>query len=488
MKARNAAFLAGALLLPAAAAAPAQQRSEPTVQQLALAAGYKAQFTCSGIFNGGKTEALIRAQELSNISDDLAPLLGRVGNAQVDRDEQHVSVRYSDHLPPRIAAWRPHLGCTGLPPGATSAAIRHLPQLEFAAPPPNQAELPWPAGDRLPALNASERAAQARLNGTVAAAFAGDFGGVTSAVLIVSGGKVLNERYLPGYTPHTSQRTWSVAKSIAATVIGAAVHRGLLTVDAPTALSAWARPGDPRQAITLEHLLHMNSGLDSGPAGNRTDAVYFGGGLVSQEVPRRRLVSPPGDRWRYANNDTLLALLTLREKIGDRERYLRFPFSALLHPIGMQHTVPETDWDGNFVMSSQVWTTARDLARLGLLYLNDGVWQGKRLLPRGWADYVRTPAAAQPSAPARTTTTPRRGYGAQFWLLDAFPGVGAGAHAALGNRGQLILLQPQDDLVIVRRGYDYSGNRFDGPAFLARVRAAITATEAPSSSGTAAGG
>ncbi|MFK7915582.1 MAG: serine hydrolase, partial [Pseudomonadales bacterium] len=138
------------------------------------------------------------------------------------------------------------------------------------------------------------------------------------------------------------------------------------------------------------------------------------------------------------------------------------------------HTHPETDWDGDFVMSSQVWTTSRDLARLGLLYLNDGVWNGKRILPKGWSRFVATPAPAQPAnRQGANAREPGRGYGAQFWLYQNFPGVPDGTYAALGNRGQFVIIVPARNTVIVRRGYDYRGERFDGPAFTAAVLAAL---------------
>ncbi len=123
----------------------------------------------------------------------------------------------------------------------------------------------------------------------------------------------------------------------------------------------------------------------------------------------------------------------------------------------MTRTVPETDWQGNFVFSSQVWTTARDLGRLGILYLQDGVWNGQRLLPEGWATFVATPALDQPPVKRGDGSTVM-GYGAQFWLLNArFPNVPNDAYTAAGHRGQYMVIIPSKNLVIVRRGYDPSG-------------------------------
>ncbi|MFK7916140.1 MAG: serine hydrolase domain-containing protein, partial [Pseudomonadales bacterium] len=365
------------LALACAAGTAAFAVAAPTPQELAIAAGYKAQFTCSATFNAGKPEALIAAQELSHYGDHLNEAMALVGDAVIDQQARRVSVRYNDALPPRISAWREYLGCTGLPQGADAAAIKHLPTLRLRKPSTDLPQRPWPSGDALPPGTRTPA-----LDAVFEDAFSGSFGGVTSAVLVAEGELLRGERYAPGYTMHTSQRTWSVAKSLAATVLGAAVQQRLIKVDAPTGLQAWQRPGDPRRNITLANLLHMSSGLDNRPAGNRTDNVYFGGGLVAQHATKNALNAAPGSLWSYANNDTMLAMRALRERMKNDRRYLAFPFKALLHPIGMFHTHPETDWDGDFVMSSQVWTTSRDLARLGLLYLNDGVWNGKRILPK----------------------------------------------------------------------------------------------------------
>jgi CubicO group peptidase (beta-lactamase class C family) len=131
----------------------------------------------------------------------------------------------------------------------------------------------------------------------------------------------------------------------------------------------------------------------------------------------------------------------------------------------MTRTVPETDWEGNFILSSQVWTTARDLARLGLLYLDDGVWNGERILPAGWGAYVSSRGPAQPPAGF--------GYGATFWTFPAGSGVPADAYIAQGNRGQYLAIIPSRRIVVVRRGYDGPGTAFDPEAFVRDVLAAL---------------
>ena len=133
----------------------------------------------------------------------------------------------------------------------------------------------------------------------------------------------------------------------------------------------------------------------------------------------------------------------------------------------MERTVAETDWQGSYILSSQVWATARDLARLGQLYLNDGVLRsGERILPEGWVEYVSAPSGPQPEGPL--------GYGAGFWLLNKSEGVPADTFAAMGNRGQFIVIIPSMNVVIVRRGEDPVGARFDIAAFTRDVVESLT--------------
>lgn len=468
----KSASIALCLLLPFSSISAAQ---EPDFQELAQAAGYKAMFTCAATFNADKIPDQIEAHELKNTYDVLEKTAGIIGDPVINSVDKYVSVKYTDKLSPRISAWRPHLGCSALPQGAGPEFIKNLPTVKLKPLKFNPADEVWPVGDKLSndplPMGVDIDGLKTVIDDAFGAQFdGGKYGGATTAIVIIQNGRLISERYLEGFDIHTSQRTWSVAKSVGASVIGAAVHKGLIDVKDKAGLDAWSRTGDPRADITVENLLHMGSGLDSRPAGNRTDHIYMGGGLVAQYATKNHLEAKPGSRWRYANNDTMLALRALREKMGNDRKYLELPFKALLHKIGMFHTVPETDWDGDFVLSSQVWTTARDLARLGQLYLNDGEWNGERILPKGWASYVATPAPAQPANRlGEKANTPGRGYGAQFWLYENYEGVPDGTYAALGNRGQFLIIVPSRNVVIVRRGYDYRGQYFDGPAFTASV-------------------
>lgn len=455
------AAAAFALLLSGAALA---QEDRPAYVR-ALAAGYKAAFVCSNLFNGGISQEQTEADDLRGTYAALNPIFPAL-TAKVDRQNRTVSVAYDGAMPPRIAVWRPSLGCTQLPIGAGPDAAASLPRIAIR--PPDLDARAWPTGDRNALAPAGARsAAMQRIVATAFDRRTYGQGSETTAVVVVRNGRIVQERYRPDLNMHSSQRTWSVAKSIAGTVVGAAVQQGLIDVAAPSPVPEWQRAGDPRQRITTDQLLRMASGLHSDHAGNRTDALYFGGVAVADQAGGWPLVAPPGTVFRYANNDTVLAIRGLQHVLGDGEKSLRFPFESLFWKVGMTRTVPETDWRGHFVMSSQVWTTARDLARLGLLHLNDGMWNGERILPPGWRDYVRGHGAAQPATGF--------GYGATWWTFPAASDLPQDAIVAQGNRGQYLVVIPSRALVIVRRGFDGTGMNFDVTRFTRDLLAALPA-------------
>jgi len=241
------------------------------------------------------------------------------------------------------------------------------------------------------------------------------------------------------------------------------VDDGRLKLDAPLGIQ-WLPDVegvdiDPRNAITLRHVLNMSSGLypvDSFGMEYATGSglAYWAGASSVDGARRRAQVRQPGTFWDYENYDTLLAVYAMKLALGDPRTYATFPRKALLDRIGMRNTLVSTDRFGDFILSSQVYTTARDLARFGLLYLQDGVWEGERLISEEWIEFVRTPAPA----------TAHRGnmYGGQFWLVpDGRDDVPKTAYSTSGNRGQYVVIVPSHDIVIVRRGLDYGKQGFN---------------------------
>jgi CubicO group peptidase (beta-lactamase class C family) len=466
----RAAAAALAFALPATLAS-AQEGGTTEITKASLAAGWKASFICSGTFVAGQTLAEIEQNELSGIYPDYQRSYDALPAPEIDTVRKLVSVSYAPGLPPRIAAWRPGFGCTQLPAGAGEEALAFLPR--FAA---------WPsppAQDRGSAIGSNVKIAlrieeAERLEAPVSAAFdeiTYGNGTRTASVIVVQGGQIVAERYDRGIDHETPVRTWSVAKSLTATLIGAARRQGLIDIDYPAVIAEWNKGADPRRAITIRNLLHMASGLDSGENGSRTDKIYFGGARVTDMATRNSLEVKPGTRFKYANNDTLIAMRALREAMKDDNKFHRFPYESLLHKIGAMRTTIEIDWNGDFISSSQVWATGRDLARIGQLYLQDGMWGNERLLAEDWVTFVSSPAPAQPQEGA--------GYGAQFWLMNDASGVPAGTFYAAGNRGQFIVIIPALDAVIVRQGFDIIGGaRFDINRFTADIVTALGAAKA----------
>ena len=284
----------------------AQEGGNTDEMNASLAAGYKAAFTCSATFNAGQTLGEIEANELTGIYPDYREIFEALPAARIDNTKKTVSVRYSRSATPRIAVWRQGMGCTQLPPGADISAARYLPSFNG-----------WrkeTANDATSVIGSNTNVSLKTefyeiLDAPVTFAFDGATygeGTQTSAVVVVQDGQVVAERYDRGIDANTPQRTWSVAKSITATVIGAAVQDGLIGLDNPAVIERWSGGADPRRAITLRNLLQMASGLDSGVSGSRTDRIYFGGGRVEDHAIGGTLEADPGTRFKYANNDTCL--------------------------------------------------------------------------------------------------------------------------------------------------------------------------------------
>jgi CubicO group peptidase (beta-lactamase class C family) len=256
-------------------------------------------------------------------------------------------------------------------------------------------------------------------------------------------------------------------------LVGTLVREGRLTLAAPVSAPEWRERDDPRAAITLDHLLRMESGLhvDEGVTSVDSDAMrmLFGSGDVAAFAASRKLEAPPGTVYRYSNATTNIIARTLRSAMRDDAEYLAFPRRALFDRVGMASAVMETDAAGNFVGSSYLLATARDWARFGQLYLQDGVWNGERILPERWVAYTTTPAPADP----------QRHFGAHFWLAvpDHYAGTNrelpANAFHAVGHEGQFVTIVPARDTVIVRLGRTRHRGAWDHAAFVRDVLGAL---------------
>jgi CubicO group peptidase (beta-lactamase class C family) len=435
---------------------------------LSIGAGLKAGHMCSAVFVAGRSPEAVLRDELAG----LHPRLRLVPEALVDRRSRSVAVPLALGLMTRRASYREDLGCTVLPPGWSSEELAALPGAEIPHPPGDPALIPWPDGDLLPDEPLPPEVDQLRLRAAVEAAFSAERERPyrTIGVVVVYRGRIVAERYAPGFDAHTQYRSWSSAKSITGALVGILVGEGRLELDAPAPIPEWQRPGDPRGQIRISHLLHMSSGLES--SGAWTPEAYWSGIDTGAAVAESRLEVTPGTRWKYSNYDTLLLVRAMREVIDHHETYLAFPHRALLDRIGMRDTVPELDPFGNFILSSQVYTTPRDLARFGLLHLRDGMWNGERILPEGWVDYALRPAPASLSLPEDHEA--HAGYGAQLWLYGRDPRLPADTYSTSGARGQHATVVPSRQLVVARMGLDpILESGWDQRGFVADVLEAI---------------
>lgn len=431
----------------------------PTARRLAASqAATRAIALCSGLWDGGRTTEQINADN------------GGVGGTEsmqtnIDANRRIVSIKYADEMPPRIVAWRPVLGCVQLPIGATEEALQHVPQVAVDVVRPDLDAKAWPTGDSQ-AIGRLSKAKQKSLDAIVERAFDGTtYGGRTWGVVVVKEGKIVAERYAMGFEMHHAAQTHSAAKSFASSVAGIATVKYGLELDRPAALAEWRMPGDPRGAITVRHLLHMSSGLYGEGNGSPQADIYAGGATVAGRAVTNILDTMPGTRFLYNPPDTMLLVRAVRQAVNDDKKFWALPFKELFWKIGMTRTTPASDWNGDFLMSGQTYSTARDFARFGLLYLNDGVWNGERILPEGWAQLVSTPNKTQPPGDG-----PR--YGAQFWIYGGIDGLAADAYSPGGGQGQYAMIVPSHNAVIVRRGFD-AGSGFKIAKFSADVLAAM---------------
>jgi CubicO group peptidase (beta-lactamase class C family) len=424
------------------------------------ALGFVAKVVCSSVFIGGAT----RAQALADLPDEP---VARVVRTRVDPVERRVAASVP-LVAKRQAEYRDGLGCTLLPaadaPAPTTAAE------------PDPALL-WPDGERV-ATEAAPGIDHGRLTAALAAAFEEpdpDLPRRTRAIVIVHDGRVVAERYADGYDATTRFTGWSMTKSVTSALVGVLTAQGALDLRADRLRPEWRVPGDARGTITLHDLLTMSSGLrfdeDYSPTGAATRMLFD-----SHDAAAVAAASPlehrPGTAWSYSSGTTNIVSSIIRDAFRTDDEYIAFPRRALFDPTGMSSAILEPDPSGTFVGSSFMYATARDWARFGLLFLRDGTWAGKRILPEGWVEYSVTPAPAAPYGQ----------YGAHWWLNAGEPGdttrrmwadLPRDIFWASGFEGQYLVVVPSRDLIVVRLGVTPDARAWRLGAFLREVIAAL---------------
>jgi CubicO group peptidase (beta-lactamase class C family) len=413
------------------------------------ASGY-AKVMCSAVFITGLD--LDFAAE--NVGYFVAPPEQRpkLGKPVVDRTAREVRVTLPNGVT-RTARYVGDQGCVTLPEG--EGALHYTPKaIEKPKPDPTK---PWPMGDAPTSEPLPPGLDPATLKSAVDAAFE-PAESLTAAFVVTWKGRLVAERYGPGITATTPLESWSMGKSVVATLVGRLIQQGAYQLDQKAPIPEWQTPGDPRAEIKIADILRMSSGLrirapldpDFDPKGTYPDHLYlYTGGVDSFHYSATRPQQwPPNTVGRYRNTDPVLGSYLVRLAVTKRgEDYLSFPQRALFDKLGIRTFVLETDPYGNFLTQGYELASGRDWARLGNLYLQDGVWNGERLLPEGFVKFV---SAVAPAWQADN----RPIYGGFFWINgDGELPVPRDAYFMSGAGGQTTLIVPSHDLVVVRLGH-----------------------------------
>jgi CubicO group peptidase (beta-lactamase class C family) len=456
MTTRESRYIASMVFVLVGAVAMAQRAVPPTRSHhpdipyqspTSLSAASYAKVLCSAVFVSGRDAA--EAQQNSAFVLMAEPDRAKPISADVDRQARRVRVTLEGIT--RTAAFYGDQGCVIHPVDHDGVYFTPVPVRTTL---PEAGTQPWPMGDAPSKEAWPAKLDRARVQAAVDLAFA-DPAGLTAAMVVVYQGQIVGERYMAGIARDTQLESWSMGKSLTAALVGLVIRDGAFSLDDPVPVPQWRQPGDPRGAIRVRDVLRMSSGLSFTGQDDRWmdqtwqyhDHFFIYAGAV--DAFKYAISSPvefaPNTVGRYRNSDPMTLGFLVRQAVEKRgEQYLNYPQRALFDRIGIRRQVLEPDPWGNFLLSGYDYGTARNWARLGLLYLRDGVWNGQRLLPEGFTKFVSTPAPAWR----------RPEYGGQFWIN----GVGQWnlpptAYFMSGAGGQHTFIVPSHDLVIVRMGH-----------------------------------
>ncbi len=443
-----------------------------------VVSGFKAKCLCSDIFVSGRDPASVLAEDLEPVGA-LYPL--RFDNTTIDYSGRTVTASFRGFAE-RKAIFRDGLGCT-LVIGATEEKLRSETIPVSTTDTHGDGNRIWPDGETVDAEKLPPAVDGKKLNEAVEWAFREsdpDHPRRTRAVVVVYDGKIVAERYAPGYGANTPLPGWSMTKSVFAALTGILVGEGKISLNSNGLLPQWRDGQDPRKAITLDNLLRMSSGLAFNEAYSSplTDVavMLFGTRDMALFAADKPLAVAPAVKWHYSTGNTNILSEVIRNTFGDAQAaYLEFPRRALFDRIGMKSAVVEPDASGTLVASSFMFATARDWARFGLLCLRDGMWGDERILPEGWMKYCTTPAPA----------SIYKDYGAGFWLYvprefrsgeEPRVRIPRDTYHAVGYDGQFVTVIPSRNLVIVRLGltHKYEVWVWDQEELIERISDAVS--------------
>lgn len=458
----------------------AAEESVPSAEQntdlLELAALRASKEVCSGIFVSQRpyAEVLLDLQSES-LNGPLFQAQWPVIQIQIERDEQRVIASTSGGIL-AVSSYFESRGCVishRLPDDQLSALSSPVSRARVA---PSQSA--WPAGHGSFVSPSPLQYDSSKLDAAVSYAFeAFTDRGIdlqTRGFLVVHDGKIIVERYADGFTSDTKLYGASMSKSVAALLIGARLHDGILTLDQTRLISGEDETDNLKSQISLEHLLRMSSGLQFeesySSASNFLDMFYLRDDMASFAASLS-MAHAPNRVFNYSSGTSNLLMLVLRESFSSDEEYWSYPYDNLFAPLGMNNTLFETDGSGTFVGSSYLYSTPRDFARLGQLLIQDGVWEGRRILAEGFVAAATTPSDTLID-PSGTRYAPQS-HGMQIWLDPPHrEGVPASSYLMHGYGGQFVQVYPDEELIIVRMGWnpvEYAGHQAEYRATLNRL-------------------
>lgn len=420
-------------------------------RQLPIVNGYAAKVACSCVYVANRSLESVLCDEL-NIG------MENVINVEINEEEQTVSANTLGFAT-TTAVYREGLGCALTTKKVDVAALKKITVEPLPTLPQRPDTLAFPLGDIVDD-SSKQLVNYELLEQVVQPFFYPEDTTQTQAIAIVKDGQLVLEKYAAGIDKNTPLVSWSMAKSITNALVGRMVMKGQLKVNAPLALPHWA--ADERSKITLHHLLQMSSGLDWYEfhfGDSKATEMLFVESDFGDYASQVNVRHAPDEEWYYSSGTTNIISKHLRSQFADYQEYACFPRQELFNKIGARSAVLETDASGTFVGSSYCFATTRDWARFGLLFLQDGVWNGERLLPEGWVEYSTQPAKQSKGK-----------YGAHLWLNagKTFPSVPTDMYYFSGFLDQFVFIFPTENMIVVRLGTAMDGV-FPTDEFLSQV-------------------
>jgi CubicO group peptidase (beta-lactamase class C family) len=425
-----------------------------------IISGYGAKVMCSGIFLAGREEQKLRDEELG-----FFPM--KWGRFTVNYKDSSVTGSVFG-MAARKAVFRSGLGTT-LVSEITEDSLRAQHMILAPSRKPNQDSIAWPMGNLL-SDSFPKTVDRDALHVAIHNAFTEKDPAKpvrTRAVIVLYDGQIVGEEYADGTNARTRLQGWSMTKSVTSALTGILVKQGKINIDSSAAVPEWSEEDDQRNGITVKNLLQQSSGLDFlenyAKASDATIMLYERADM-GKFTARHKLKDKPGTVFYYSSGNTNILSRLIRKTLGDSSYYL-FPYQQLFSKIGMESAMMEPDASGSFVGSSYMYATARDWARFGLLYFNNGQWLGEEILPAHWVEMTRVPASS----------CLKGEYGFQFWLNAGdsngerkFPQAPSDLFYADGFESQFVFIIPSKKLVIVRLGLTQHNN-FDAGEFLKEI-------------------